>query len=101
MITYYKKLYIKTVDNLCEAIYCSLSEILAKQNSLSVYFDAPSLQIRIIIKFVSGLTITMNIEREEYIDLLDLRCASEWDYGQFISMVKDNIKEAILKNYIR
>lgn len=101
MITYYKKLYIKTVDNLCEAIHCSLSEILAMQNSLSVYFDAPSLQIRIIIRFVDGLTININIEREDYIDLLDLRCASEWDYNQFIGITKNKIKSLILENYIK
>lgn len=101
MITYYKKLYIKTVDNLCEAIHCSLSEILTVQNSLSVHFDAPSLQIRIIIRFVSGLTIIMNIEREEYKDLLDLSCATEWDYGNFIEIIKNEIKSLILEKYIK
>ena len=104
MITYYKKLYIKTVDNLCEAIHCSLSEILAMQNSLSVYFDAPSLQIIIIIRFVGGLTININIEHEEYedfLDILDLKCASEWDYNQFIGIIKNKIKSLILENYIK
>lgn len=100
MITYYKKLNIVTIDNLCEAIHCSLTEILTMQNSLSVYFDAPSLQIRIIIRFADGLSININIDRELYVDLLDTN-ASQWDYGQFIGVIKNDIKRMILEKYIR
>lgn len=100
MITYYKQLYITNVDNLCEAIQCSLSEILTGVYTLGVQYHMPSLQIRIVIRYSNGCTIYINLEREEYKDLLD-DSASEWDYGQFISMIKDNIKEDILKNYIR
>ena len=63
-------------------------------------YHAPSLQIRIIIRFESGCTVYINLEPEEYKVLLDDN-ASQWDYGQFIAMIKDNIKEYILEQYIR
>lgn len=101
MITYYKKLYITTVENLCEAIHCSLSEILTGVYTLGVAYHAPSLQIRIVIRYSDGTAININIEAEEYKDLLDVNCASQWDYGQFIGITKNRIKEMILKKYIR
>ena len=100
MITYNKIVYITNIETLCEAIQCSLSEILKGIYTLGVQYHAPSLQIRIIIRFENGCTVYINLEREEYKDLLDDN-ASQWDYGQFIAMIKDIIKEYILEKYIR
>ena len=101
MITYYKKLYITTIDNLCEAIQCSLSEVLTSVYSISVYYDAPSTQIRIIIKFEDRCTINIKLEPDEYRYLLDVDCASEWDYGNFIAGIKNDIRDLILRNYMQ
>ena len=100
MITYYKKLFITNVDNLCEAIHCSLTEILTGEYALSVKYHAPSLQIRIVIGYADTTRICINLKPEEYVDLLN-DTASQWDYGQFIAIIKDRIKEMILKDYIR
>lgn len=99
MITYNKNLYIVNVENLCEAIHCSLTEILTGVYTLGVAYHEPSLQIRIVIRYANGTSIIINLEAEEYKDLLDDN-ASQWDYGNFIAMIKDNIKEVILNKYI-
>ena len=101
MITYYKKLFITNVDNLCEAILCSLTEVLVNVYDISVYYHAPSLQIRIKIKYEDRCTININLEREDYNDLLDVDNASNWDYGNFMAGIKNDIKDMILRNYMK
>jgi len=101
MITYYKKLFVTNVDTLCEAIHCSLTEVLVNVYDISVYYHVPSLQIRIKIKYEDRCVININLEREEYNNLLDIDNASEWDYGNFIAALKNDIKNMILTNYIK
>ncbi|MBO5542325.1 MAG: hypothetical protein J5936_02705 [Acholeplasmatales bacterium] len=93
-------MYITNIETLCEAIQCSLSGTLKGIYTLGVQYHTPSLQIRITIRFESGCTVYIKLKREEYKDLLDDN-ATEWDYGQFIAMIKDIIKEYILEQYIR
>lgn len=100
MIEYYKKLFITNVDTLCEAIHCSLTEILKGEYALSVQYHAPSLQIRIKIAYADTTRIFINLKPEEYADILNDN-ASQWDYGNFIGIIKNRIKEMILKDYIR
>lgn len=100
MITYYKKIEVRNVDDLCEAIHCSLLESLVNVDSIGVYFHNPSLQIRIRIKYDNSLQINMNINPEDY-DYLLRDTAVQADYAVFIIELRNRIREMILKNYIR
>lgn len=100
MINYYKKIVVKTENDLCEAIHCSLLETLVNVDSIGVYYYPPSLQIRIRIKYDNSLQININLEPEDYKELLDVN-SSQWDYGNFIAYLKTRIVKMILKDYIR
>lgn len=101
MLIYYKKIEVRNVDDLCEAIHCSLVESLVNIDDIGVYYHAPSMQIRIRIKYDNSLQLNFNLEREDYCFLYLDEHTSQWDYGNFITDIKDRIREMILKDYIR
>lgn len=100
MITYYKKMEILNATQLTEAIEYTLSHDLLNVNKLNVRYDACSLQLRICIIYKNGKRIFVSIESEEYSYLLDTN-ASQWDYGNFITQLKNSIKSRILEDYIK
>lgn len=100
MITYYKKIEVINVHNLCEVIQDSLSDSLVNIDSINVDYHLPSLQIRIRIKFDNSLQINMNLEAEEY-NLLLCDYATQGDYVSFITHIRNKIVEMILKEYIK
>lgn len=100
MITYYKKMKVTNVIELTEAIEYTLSHDLLNVNELGVRYDAYSLQLRIYIDYKNDKRIFITLNPENYKYLLDAK-ATQADYEIFILIIKNEIKNSILSNYMK